>query len=178
MKKNNGITMIVLVITIVILLIIAGISINSGEKVIKESELENIKTNMLLIKGKAKGYVESANFDLGVSIDKNSEEEKNKKIEKAKSELKGTEITDSKELKNINITSENLQENNLNYSYYYKLSTKDLEELGLQNVKSDNKKGWYIVKYDMKNVEIEVYNTLGFEKDNKTYYSLTEIQDL
>ena len=33
-------------------------------------------------------------------------------------------------------------------------------------------------KYDIKNVEIEVYNTKGFEKEENNYYSLNEIQNI
>jgi hypothetical protein len=50
--------------------------------------------------------------------------------------------------------------------------------MGLSNVKSDDKNGWYIIKFDIKNVEVEVYNTLGFERDGKKYYSLNELQNL
>ena len=82
MKNNKGITMIALVITIVLLLILAGISMQSGSDIIKKSELENIKTNMLLIKVKGKEYVESANFNLGTKIETVTAEEKTKRIEK------------------------------------------------------------------------------------------------
>ena len=64
MKKNKGITMIVLVITIALLLILAGISIQGGSSIIKRADLENLKTDMLLIKVKGKEYVENANFNL------------------------------------------------------------------------------------------------------------------
>ena len=50
--------------------------------------------------------------------------------------------------------------------------------MGISNVKSDEKKGCYIIKYDIKNMEIEVYNTTGFENEGKVYYSSTEIQNL
>ena len=50
--------------------------------------------------------------------------------------------------------------------------------MGLKNVESNDKKGWYIVKYDIKNDEAEIYNQKGFEKENKTYYSLSEIKNL
>ena len=60
MKKNRGITMVALVITIVVLLIIAGISIGAGNNAIKNSKLENLKTNMLLIEVKAKEQIENA----------------------------------------------------------------------------------------------------------------------
>ena len=80
MDKNKGITMIVLVITIALLLILAGISIQGGGSIIKRADLENLKTDMLLIKVKGKEYVENANFNLGTSFDKLTDEtEKSKR---------------------------------------------------------------------------------------------------
>ena len=67
MKKinENGVTLIALIVTIIVLLIIAGISIYTGTKTIKEAKLEELKTNMLLIEAKARGLVEETNFQLG-----------------------------------------------------------------------------------------------------------------
>ena len=179
MKENKGITMVTLIITIIVLLIIAGISIGTGNKVIKSSELENVKTNMLLIKAKGKEYVENANFNLGTTIDTVSEEEKSNRIQKAKEGLKGEEIQDNSIFDgNINITLDNIKADNENYIYYYKLTTQNLVDIGISKVKSDEDDGWYIIKYDIKNVKIEVYNTKGFENGETKYYSLTEIQDL
>ena len=80
MKKNEGITMLVLVITVILLLILSGISINTGNNIIKRANLENLKTNMLLIEVKGKEYVENGNFNLGTSFDKLTDEnEKNKR---------------------------------------------------------------------------------------------------
>lgn len=94
MKKNRGITMVALVITIVVLLIIAGISIGAGNNAIKNSKLENLKTNMLLIEVKAKEQIENAKFRLGTSFDKATEEEKTNRVNTAKSEFTGEEIVD------------------------------------------------------------------------------------
>lgn len=174
MKSNKGITMIVLVITIIILLVIVGISIGTGGNVIKQTQLENLKTNMLLIKVKGKEYVENANFNLGTKFSEASEEEKASRIEKAKSELKGEEIQEiSMPGQNINISEDNAQN-----IYYYKLTTQDLTNMGLTNLKSDDKDGWYIIKYDVANEQVEIYNTKGFKVENKTYYALNEIEDL
>lgn len=178
MEKNNGITIVSLIITIIILLILAGISIGTGNKVIKSSELENVKTNMLLIKAKGKEYVENANFKLGTNFKESTDIDN--RIKTAKAELKkGVEMTESEieTLKqNIGIKQDNIK--NTDYTYYYKLSNDDLTDMGLSNVKSDDKNGLYIIKYDLENVEVEVYNTLGFEKDGNRYYSLTELQNL
>lgn len=176
MKENRGITMVTLVITIVVLLIIAGISVGTGNNVIKESQLENLKTNMLLIKLKGKEYVENANFKLGTNIENATD--KDARIESAKAELK------IEQEQQINISDSILNGTNIDvsdtseYIYYYKLSSQNLIDIGLTNVKSDEDNGWYIIKYDVQSAQVEVYNTKGFENDENKYYSLTEIQDL
>ena len=180
MKQNKGITMLALVITIVILLILAGISIETGSNIIKETEIENIKTNMLLIKVKGLEYAENANFNLGTSIDTMQEgEEKSNRIKKAKEELKGQEIIDVNEFNNnIKITQEQLEIENGAYIYYYKLTSEDLNKIGIKNVKSDEKNGWYVIKYDVKNTQVEIYNLKGIENEGKMYYSLSEINQI
>lgn len=179
MNQNKGITLITLVITIVILLVLAGISISIGNKTITKTQLENMKTNMLLIKVKCREYIENANFNLGTTIDTITQEEKNNRIQKAKEKLKGEEIVNNNIFNgNINIDENTIKSENENYIYYYKLSTKNLEDMGILNVKSDEENGWYIIKYDIKNIELEVYNTKGFEKEGIKYYKLTEIQNL
>ena len=50
--------------------------------------------------------------------------------------------------------------------------------MGITKVKSDAKNGWYIIKYDLKNCDVEVYNTKGFENKNIKYYSSNEIENL
>ena len=91
MKENKGVTLTSLVITIIVLLIIAGISVYSGTDIIKRAKLEELKTNMLLIETKAKECVENANFKLG-KLDNLGGDEKINRINEAKKELKGTEI--------------------------------------------------------------------------------------
>ena len=185
MRKNEGITMVSLAIIVVLLLILAGISIGAGNNMIKRSELENIKTNMLLIEVKGKEYVEKANFNLGniAKIDIVNEEEKQQEIQNrinnAKEQLVGIEIEELTDfLEDIGVTSESFATDNSNNIYYYTLSTQNLIDMGLPNLKSDNDNGWYIVKYDVKNIEVEVYNTRGFKVDNNTYYSANEINNL
>ena len=177
MKNNNGITMITLVITIIILLILAGVSIGTGNNIIKQSNLENIKTNMLLIKVKAKEYVENANFKLGTNFETSADKEN--RIISAKEELKGEEIKDISIFnENIDINQDQLTTDNSNYIYYYKLTTENLVNIGLSNVKSDEKNGYYIVKYNLKDSTIEIYNTKGFDDEGNVVYSLTDIKQV
>ena len=177
MKENKGVTMISLIATIALLTLVVGISIGEGNKVIKSSQLENIKTNMLLIKVKAKEYVENANFKLGTNFE--SATDKETRITNAKAELKGEEITNSSIFSSgMNISQDTITSDNSNHIYYYKLNTTNLEDMGISKVESDASNGWYIIKYDVKNMEVEIYNTKGFEMDGTKYYSLTELQNI
>ena len=177
MKDNKGVTIVALIITIILILIVAGISVRQGNNVIKSSQLENFKTNMLLIKVKAKEYTENANFKLGTNFENATNKEE--RVGNAKSELKGEEITDSSKFsRGMNINQEKLTSDNANYIYYYSLNTNNLNDMGISKVESDDSNGWYIIKYDIKNLEIEIYNTKGFEYDGVTYYSLTDLQNI
>ena len=62
--------------------------------------------------------------------------------------------------------------------YAYKLTTDTLKDMGINGVDSNDKEGYYLVKYNLTDVTVEVYNTKGFTKDGKTYYSLSDLQKL
>lgn len=174
-KQEKGITLMALVITIIVLLILAGIGLTTGGNTIKNTQLENLKTNMLLIKAKAKGYVESANYDLGTNIDTAQESIRTEREAKAKSELVGQEITDTSILTKMNISQEEIDQAGTKRIYYYQLSTQNLSDMGLNQVKSEEPEGIYVVKYDVNEIQVEIYHTLGFEKNNQKVYSLTEL---
>ena len=160
-KNNKGITLIALTITIIILLILASITIYSGKESIKKAQLESLKTNMLLIKAKAKEYVEQASFKNGVNKSQISEE--------AKNELKGKEANASDYSKqNITINGGEI---------LYKLTSDNLKEMGLKDVKLGSNEE-YLVKYNIKDVTVEVYNTSGYENNGTTVYSLSELEKI
>ena len=160
-KNNKGITLIALTITIIILLILASITLYSGKESIKKAQLESLKTNMLLIKAKAKEYVEQASFKNGVNKSEISEE--------AKNELKGKEANASDYSKqNITINGGEI---------LYKLTSDNLKEMGLKDVKLGSNEE-YLVKYNIKDVTVEVYNTSGYENNGTTVYSLSELEKI
>ena len=91
-ERNKGVTLATLVITIVVLLILSGITINYGVSNIKRAKIQNIKTNMLLIEAKTKEYVENANYDLGIKPNEATAEMKEKAISELEGEGKGTKV--------------------------------------------------------------------------------------
>ncbi len=162
MKKTNGITMISLTITIIILLIISGIAIYSGKETINKAKLEELRTNMLLIQAKAKEYVEEANFKIGISPEEGKKETVRNSVY-----LEKAQLTKASELQEVELPS------GLEATECYVLTEDTLKEWGLDKIKLSNNE-YYLVKFDEENEKVEVYNTDGY--DGK--YSLTEIDSL
>ena len=117
--KDKGITIISLTITIIVITIIAGITIHIGSSMIKKANLEELKTNMLLIQAKAKQYVEEANFKLGPRISEANEEDRANRINSAKTELKGN-ILASQEKTDLAASNKiNISDDDPEYTFYY-----------------------------------------------------------
>lgn len=109
MVKNRGITLVSLIITIIILLILAGTTVYIVDKVTKTVKIENIKTNMLLIQAQIKTIKEKHKFD------------------ETNNPLKGTEVTI--DTSKYGVASD---------KKYYLLGEDDLKEMKLDNIEYDN----------------------------------------
>ena len=110
LKTEKGITIIALVITIILMLILVSVGIKYGGEAIEKAELEDIKTDMISIKTKAKIITEQYNF---------------KDIES----LVGSTIT-SEEIETLGLSGEN--SDNIR-----KLSKEDLTSQKLDNIDGD-----------------------------------------
>lgn len=148
LKNKNGITIIALVITVIVMLILVGVTVKIGTDSIDESEKQDIITNMISIKTKAKIVKDKYNF---------------KDIES----LVGISLTDNTEYNTQAI--ENLLPEEKDK--YYIWTQDDLNNQGLTTIKS-NKSEFYVVYYG-DNTNIEVYYSKGINGK----YSLTELQE-
>ena len=119
MKRNQGITIVALVITIILMLILLGVTITIGLNVINRSQLEDIKTNMLTIQGRLLTTKEKHDFDPNVTLVGSS--------------------TSTLGISGYNPTTTNTPD-------YYKLSATDLQSIGLGNIKNSGTD--YIVDYN------------------------------
>ena len=155
-KKEKGVTLVILVVAVMILMIIAGIIIDSGIKSVKKAELESLKTNLLLIQAKGKEYVENANFHIGTS------EEAQKEQIKAEN-LKGTKYTGE-----LPVTLNEKQE-------AYELNSSDMNDMGLSNL--SDKAQDYIVIYNIEEEAVDVIYKPGITRDNQKYYTLSAIEE-
>lgn len=166
LKRQNGITIVALVITVIIMLVLAGVSVYYASDAIQKGKLEDIKTNMISIKTKAKIVAEEYNFKdienlVGVKLDENGEQEGlQAETYKIPDELKR-----KFEEKNEN------GEAKFDITRLYIWTNEDLEAQSLGAIDIDNEK-FYIVYYNLENTnECEIYYSKGFEGK----YNLSEL---
>lgn len=152
MNKNiKGITLVSLVITIIILMLITSVTVYTGTNVIKQVTLQNVNTDMMLIKAKVKTMEEQAKFN------------------KDNSNYKGTPLIDVHDNKKIDkLVDEEIVED---ITKYYLLSKEDLNSMGLEKI--DIADG-YLVNYESE----EIIYVRGLKKDDNMYYKLSDIKDL
>ena len=164
LKKENGITMLALGITVVLLIFFSAIVLSSSKESIRRAQLEELRTNMLLIQAKAKEFVEEANFKIGIKptdeaqLQEYETKKQNARLEVYVSEAK-LEKADPSISSNIEITDD-----------FYKVTRTALQNWGLDTIETKDDEA-YLIQFDDENAKVEIYNTKG----NNGKYSLTEL---
>lgn len=182
LKDNKGITLISLIVTIIVLSIIVSISITKGSDMIRTSKAENVETNMLTIKAKAKEYmenVESLNWTANASNENEEYGGLSTKEGKNRKELTGNKYQ-------LTLIEDQTKYNNFSNWYesgytYYALEKKALDKMNLSNLYEENKV--YIIRYplqdgDTKNLEIDIIYTNGIQYKKVTFYKLSDLQEV
>lgn len=166
MKNQKGITLIALTITIVVMIIIASITTYAGMDLIKQAKLQDLVTNMLLIQANAKECLEEVAFQTANMTDVTE-------IEQVKNEnLKGKKITENSEVQTLAQNTGKIDTLKIDEYYYFEQT--NLKEMGLENLSTDEY-GYFIVRYDIEDLKIEVINTKGYN-GNYTLEQLQQIQ--
>lgn len=168
LRKKEGITLVALVVTVILLGILASIGAYYGNEVIKNANLESLKTDMLLIQAKAKEYVEEVNFLMGPSKD---EAKKQEAIQKIYIDEVGLIKADDSSL-NLSIP----QGSGIDLSVCYYVTQEALQHMGLDKIELDNdEKEAYLIQFNEEEAKVvNIYNTLGY----KGVYSLSELEEI
>lgn len=150
-KKEKGITLVALAITIIVLTILASVTLYVGTNIIKRANLQNINTDMMLIQAKTKTIKEQASFNKDNTL------------------YKGTVVSEISGNTNIdNLIDQGIIDDP---SKYYLLTRVDLNEMGLSKI---NVGKGYAVNYETE----EIIFVQGFEHDGNTYYKLSDLKNL
>ncbi len=176
--NNRGITLVALIITIVVIIIIASIGATIGRNLIDKSKVENLTTNMLIIKSKAKVFeeeVESKTWNFSDTCEEGSTISKKEegRRDHFKNEYNFT-LIDNSNSSTFGISS--LESD----SVYYALGEEALKNMGVASLLEDGK-SYYVVKYtvkDNKYDDIDIYYTKGVKYEKNKYYALSELQEI
>lgn len=158
MKNEKGISLIVLVLTVIVLAIITSITIEEIGGLMRKVRLENIGTDLLLVQAKAKVIAEKASFNDDESL------------------LKGQQLNEITENDQIEKLKEDgiISESETNYDKYYIWNKQTVEELDLGITEMEDT-DFFIVNYETE----QVIYPIGYKHtDGNTYYKLTEITEL
>lgn len=158
MRNNKGITIIALIITIVLTLILLSVVIKFGTNEIDRAKIEDLKSTMLLIKGRAQVSKEKTNF------------------EKDYSEKGVIQINDNLTLPEGKIYDLSSIQSELNAladkSQLYIWEQTALNNNGIDyEITSDD---FFVIDYN----NMEVYSSIGYSFEGRTYYSLSQLQEL
>mgnify|MGYP002554456605 FL=1 len=153
--NNRGITLMTLVITIIIMIILAGVTITGTYSLIKKSKLENLKTDMLLIQAKTKTALEEYNFS------------------KDETKLIGTKLEEADTEKVSKLNKAGITD----ISNWYFLSQDDLNNMNLSDIRAKDGE-YYFVKYDKENLVVDILYTEGFVENGITKFTLTQLQNM
>lgn len=173
LNEEKGITLAVLIITVIIMIILAMVTAKFGNDAIDKAKLEDIKTDMLSIKTKAKIIVEQYNFKdrtdlVGVLLDSDATQE-------------GIQLgtyTISNELKAIFEEKNEDESPKMDISKLYIWTVEDLVSEGLNTIKADEN-NFYIVYYNMEDPNnCEIYYSGGYNAVDCRKYSLTELENI
>ena len=166
MKNESGKSIVILVILTILIMVGAGVIINYAQQMMIETKEQDLRTNMLLMQAEAKKGLEEVCFR---TVNMNGQKEEDlKKINEIKQEfLVGVPLKDSPT--EVQEATKNVPEVTFDESCYY-LDETTLTEMGIKNI-NQAEDGYFIVKYDFSNADLEIINTKGFHD----HYTLTQI---
>lgn len=170
MKNESGKSIVILIILTILIMIGAAVIINYAQQMMAETKEQDLKTNMLFMQAEVKKGLEEVCFGI-VNLDASKEEDLAKINEIKKEHLKGTILSSSPT--EVQEATKNVPDVAFDENCYY-LDEATLTEMGIQDVDA-SQYGYFIVKYDFSNADVEVINTNGFDGN----YTLTQIvQDI
>lgn len=154
-KNQRGVTLSALVITIIVLVILAGVTIGATTDLMSDSKVKTYITNMLLVQAKAESLYEKYQFegtDLGA----------------------GNEYMGTKE--NIaNMEKYNISSDGTTDDYWYKWTQTTLSKNGLDPEMLETSSENFFVNYESGEV---VYSNGFVDKNGTRYFSLSEMLEI
>lgn len=168
-KNNKGVTLTILIITIIIMMILFGITFSTGTSLLKNSQKDKMKSMLYMVQSRAEILLDEYLFehDNG-NGDLTSVEVEKENIE---SELGGKYIENVSEIKSVGYESNSIPQKG--EMIYCSWDEKTLESQGI-DTKNLAQGDTIIVQYNLKDNEVNVASTKGIAIDGKTIHILKD----
>lgn len=168
MVNESGKSIVTLVILTILIIIGASVIINYARQMMVETKEQDLRTSMLLMQAETKKGLEEVCFRT-VNLDVTNEEDL-AKINEIKNEyLDGIILSNSP--KEVQEATKSVPEITFDENCYY-LDENTIREMGIKYITEEDD-GYFIVKYDFSNANVEVINTNGYNGN----YTLTQINE-
>lgn len=166
-KNKKGVTLVVLVITVIVLIIIAGISIQFGREAINDVRNKKVMTELSNVQQaifERYTLLKSAGADEKIAEFKTNDVDLDEDINRPK-ELLGTRIVDINDLEDYGFTKYEVTYYTDMFfeEYYYLLDKSDLDKIGINSEKVSDKSYSYIVNYSTGEV-FDIEHTLQIDE--------------
>lgn len=168
MKNEKGITLIVLIVTILLMVIIAGIAVSYGTSSLESVRFQNFSFELQQIQGKVDTIYEKIKLA--------NEEEKANYITLGENVTESSEAVETlKTVKRINYSNSNMSSSDRE-KYYYEDGVTYYRYLSEEDLKNElditSNPGDVIINFQTR----EVISVNGFEFEGKVYYRLSDIK--
>jgi hypothetical protein len=159
-KNNKGVTLMILTVTIIAMCIIFGITIITGDTLIKNTQKNRLKNTMYLIQARASDLLEDYLFDFEDPLDSSIDND-------TKKMYLGGEVMKN----NSAISDVGFEEKTTKYIY----CKWDEDSLKSQGISTDNIENgdYFIIQYNIKDAEVDVASFMGFIDDTE-YHKLSD----
>ena len=172
-RRNEGITLIALMVTVIVLMILAGVTLTQGTILIRKAQAENTLTNMITVRASSKVFAEEINGKTWALNDDDEEHTKTTTRRRLFEETYHMTIDESLNSSQLGDLPDEVVRND-NYEVY-KITEATFEEMGLDKIKEDDN---YAVAYSTTDYTmLDVIYKQGVEYNGKVYYSLSSLQD-
>lgn len=168
-KNNKGVTLTVLVITIIVMLILFNITFSTSTDLLKNSQKNKMKTMLYMVQSRAEILLDDYLFD------NENEDLSNISDDEIQDVLCGTYLkeNDLKEIKNMGFETGSSSIPNKNEKIYCSWNEDVLKSQGI-DTKNLAKGDTIIIQYDIKEQKVDVASTKGFSNEGIGIHKLSD----
>lgn len=171
-KNKRGITLVALIVTIIVMIILFGITYTSGTALIRESQKEKMKSMLYLVQGRAQILLDDYLFN------HDGEDLKNISDEQVQNELKGAYATKISQIADAGydekISGGNIPPKDETIYCIWDATVLKSQGIDIKNLADGDR---IVIEYDIKNGEVDVASENGYVGDLTTHKTIHSLKD-